>query len=107
MFVFFSLAFILFAISRTVLRFKDASLSTGGLIFWTAIWIAGAILVLRPGLTGDLATNLGIGRGTDVVVYSSLLLLFYLIFRLYIKISTVDQEITRLVRALAFKKEED
>jgi small membrane protein len=98
------IVFILFALSRAFLRYRDRSLSIQGLLAWSLIWVMAAVIIIWPGLTSLFAVKLGIGRGTDAIVYTSIILIFYLIFRLYIKISAVDQEITRLIRALALEK---
>ncbi len=100
-----SLLFIAFTWSRAILRYRDGSLTIGGFVLWSLIWASATIVVVWPGLTFNLAHQLGIGRGADAIVYTSIGLLFYLIFRLYIKISTIDQEMTRMIRAMALKKE--
>ncbi len=61
--------------------------------------------VLEPGLTSYMARRLGIGRGTDVVLYLSIALLFYLIFRLSISLEETRREITDLVRKIALEDE--
>lgn len=63
--------------------------------------------VLEPGLTSYVARRLGIGRGTDVVLYLSIALLFYLIFRLSIALEEIRREITELVRKIALKDEKN
>ncbi|MBU1854341.1 MAG: DUF2304 domain-containing protein, partial [Nanoarchaeota archaeon] len=40
----------------------------------------------------------GIGRPIDVVIYASIIVLFYLIFRMYVKIESMEQNITKVVR---------
>lgn len=54
-----------------------------------------------PQTTDVIASKLGVGRGVDVVIYVSLMVLFYVVFRLFIKIEEVEREITTLVRKLA------
>lgn len=61
--------------------------------------------VLEPGLTSYIAKRLGIGRGTDVVLYLSIALLYYLIFRLSISLEDTRREITEVVRKIALKDE--
>jgi hypothetical protein len=107
MFVSLFILFALFAASRAFARYNDGSLSLRGLVFWLFIWGTATIFVLQPGLSFELAFKLGIGRGTDAVVYISVLVMFYMLFRIYIKVASVDQEITRLVRAIALKETPD
>lgn len=95
--------FILFAASRAILRFKGGSIHFGALLFWMFIWTIATIVVFSPERTTEIAQILGIGRGVDVVVYSSIALLFYLVFRLHVYLEDIRSEISRLIRELALK----
>lgn len=99
----FLTVFLLFAASRVVLRFRSGELSLFGFLFWSSIFGLAAIIVLFPGLTSSIAAALGIGRGADVVVYLSVTLLFYLVFRLYIFIEDLRHDITEIVKKIALK----
>lgn len=99
-----AILFSLFALSRVVLRARDKKLSLGEILFWIMVWLMLLLVVFFPGLTTTIAKLVGIGRGIDVVVYSSIGVLFYLIFRLYILIEELDQQLTIVVREIAFMK---
>lgn len=90
------LVFILFASSRAFLRFKDKSLTKKGIVFWFCIWSALLIFVFYPGLSNMIASFLGMGRGIDSLFFLSIILLFYSVFRLYVKIDKVDKNLTEL-----------
>lgn len=96
--------FAIFALSRAYLRFKERKLSSFAFIFWFGVWIAGMILVFVPQLTTEVAKMLGIGRGADAVVYTSIAVLFYMMFRIYIKIEDTQKQITEVVRKVALEK---
>lgn len=96
--------FLLFALSRVLLRFKGGALHIAGFVFWSGLFGLAIIAVLFPKLTGELAKAAGIGRGVDAVIYSSLVLLFYLIFRLHIFLEDIKDEITTIVRKLAMQE---
>ena len=98
------LTFLIFAISRVILRFKDGSLTLGAFLFWLGIWLIAGLAIIDPSFTSYVALKIGIQRGTDVVVYLSLALLFYLIFRTNILIENLKEEITRLTREIALKR---
>jgi small membrane protein len=100
------LAFLIFAISRVVLRLKDGSLTIGAFLFWMAIFVLAGLAVIDPEFTTFIASVIGIQRGTDVIIYLSLTLLFYLIFRMNIIIENLRQEITKLTRELALKNQD-
>src|SRR3989337_3810313 len=95
------LVFILFAISRVLLRIKEKVISTQVGFFWFLIWLAAFVGVILPGTTTRLASYFGVGRGVDVIVYLSLALLFYLVFRIYVMIEDIRRAITFLIRHLA------
>ena len=97
------LVFILFAISRVLLRAKEKVISAQAGFFWTLIWLAAFVGVVLPGTTTKLASYFGVGRGVDVIVYISLALLFYLVFRIYVMIEDVRHEITFLIRQLSLQ----
>jgi len=71
------------------------------LFFWILFWLTAGVVALLPQTADTVARLVGVGRGADVVTYASLIAIFYLIFRLYVKIEQVEGEITRLVRKLA------
>lgn len=96
--------FILFAISRVLLRAREKVISTQIALFWSAVWIVALIGVVLPNTTTLVADYFGVGRGVDVIVYISLALLFYLVFRIFVMIEDLKHDITNLVRLLALKK---
>ena len=93
--------FVFFTLSRTLLRFKDKKINFGELLFWTLLWTFVVIFSLVPDLLSSITVLIGISRPLDFATYSSVLLLFYLIFRLYIKQETTNQDVTKLTREIA------
>lgn len=65
--------------------------------------MSGIIGISFPDLTVFFASQMGIGRGSDFVVYASIVLLFYLIFRLYAVVEDLRIQIVVLIRELALK----
>lgn len=98
--------FLLFAISRVILRLKDGNLTLGEFLFWFGLFAFALIGVLEPTFTSYVAQVLGIGRGADVVVYASIALLFYLIFRANIHLEETRHEITKLVSLIALQEKQ-
>lgn len=93
--------FALFALSRAILRFKDNKLTKNEFVFWILIWGAVILISVIPSVISPLSSVFGIGRGMDLIVYISIIILFYLIFRLYVKLESVEKEITLVVRRIA------
>ncbi len=96
--------FAIFAISRVYLRFKERKLSSLAFIFWIFVWLAGVIAVLDPDSTTKFAKLVGIGRGVDAILYASIVIIFYMIFRIYVKIEDTQRDITQLTRKIALKE---
>ncbi|MFC1690537.1 DUF2304 domain-containing protein [Nanoarchaeota archaeon] len=99
------LIFGLFALSRAVIRYKKKDISIKELLFWGIIWLAVIVFSIMPNSLNYLSRFFGIGRPIDLLIYGSIILLFYLIFRLYVKIDNIEQEITKVTRATAINKE--
>lgn len=92
---------------RTVLRAKERQISSIAFVGWMFLWVVGAIIVAVPETTSKIADLVGVGRGVDVAVYLALVLIFYLLFKMYNRTLGLERDITRLVRALALKESED
>ena len=100
---FLIIAFALFAIVGTILNFKKNKISLNGLIFWLLLWLIISIVVLLPQTTNFFAKILGVGRGTDVAIYLSIVLVFYLIFKIFIRLEKLEANITKIVKEIALK----
>ncbi len=74
-------------------------------IFWIGFWFVVGIIILLPDVTSYLAELVGVGRGADLIVYLSIVLIFYIIFRMTIKIEKIERNITKVVRTVAMKDE--
>lgn len=98
------LLFLLFAFTRVILRYRDGTIPFGMFLFWAGIWVLASFSVLRPDFTTFIAQKAGIGRGVDAVIYASLVVIFYLIFRLMVSIENLRHQITRLIREIALKE---
>lgn len=96
--------FIFFAWSRVLLRYRERSFGLLGFILWTLIWATLLVVLYLPETTEILARRLGIGRGADLAIYISIVVLFYLVYRIYVKIDSLEQEITKAVREESLKE---
>jgi hypothetical protein len=101
------LIFILFVLSRIVWRFLKKEIHRGELIIWLIFWLLVALAVLLPQTTDLLAQKVGVSRGADLLVYISVLVLFYLVFRMLVKLEKIDSQITKIVREVALREDKD
>ncbi len=97
-------AFALFAALSAGRRYFKKELRAGPLLAWLLLWFAIVVAVIAPQTTELLARILGVGRGADVVIYLSIVALFYLMFRVLIRLEKMDRAITAAVRAVALRE---
>lgn len=100
------ISFLLFALSRVALRFRGGQIEQGEAFFWGIVFTAAILALVFPRELSVLANALGIGRGVDLLVYISIVVLFYLVFRIYVLLESLRHEITKLVREIALKGKE-
>lgn len=96
-----AIVFAAFAWSRALLRFKDRKISLGAFLLWTLIWAAVVVVALVPAIPALIASLIGIRRPVDIAVYLSIIILFYLVFRIYVKLDGMEQNMTKLVREMS------
>lgn len=95
--------FALFALSRVITQFRKNKITLTEFIIWDIIWLVVIVVALMPAITSFFANIVGIKRGVDFLIYIGMTLLFYLVFRIYVKIENMEQNITKIVREAAIK----
>jgi len=95
--------FISFSIISIVKKRKEKILRPLETISWTILWLVGGMLIIFPDVSSKVSNKLGIVRGTDAVVYSSVILLFFLLYKINEKIDKLEKTIKELVTKLAIK----
>lgn len=92
-----------FALSRVWVRFRGGQVSLIASGFWTIIFAVALVGVVSPEYISLVANLVGIGRGVDLVLYLSVVILFYLVFRIYVMLEDLRHEITKLIRKIALE----
>ncbi len=96
---------VVFIITRTLIAFRDKNLSVSFALIWILFWLSVLFLIFQQQLVSNIAHYLKISRGVDLVIYISLIVIFYLLYRLLVALNEVDRKITKLVRNLALDDE--
>ena len=78
--------------------------SPGFWLFRCIVWTAAAVAIADPALVQDIATAMGIGRGTDAILYLFVLLFLATSFYFYWQKVVLQRQITILVRHLAIRE---
>jgi len=73
-------------------------------LFWLIFWVLAALLIIGLKFIDRLVADLGFsGSGIEVLLYLSVALLFYFIFRLRLKLEKIEKDITKIVKNIALK----
>lgn len=73
--------------------------------FWLFFWLAALALVLGLKSLDAFVKGLGFSAsGIQVILYLSVAVIFYWIFRLRLKIEKMEENITKIVEELALRK---
>jgi small membrane protein len=98
------LAFSIFALSRVINNIRARNTDKIGMWFWVVFWIVIIFATLFPGLIDSVFLFFGVESVAEFGLYSMMILLAYMIFRLYAKIEDTEKNITKIVRTIAIKK---
>jgi hypothetical protein len=59
---------------------------------------AALVFTFFPGITNVIAHKLGVGRGADLVFYLSIVIFWFVIIKLYVRIRKLEKIVTDVVR---------
>lgn len=95
---------IIFILLQTLAKFRMKNISLREFLFWVIFWLLVGAAILMPKATVFLANYLGVGRGADLVIYASLIFVFYMIFRIFARQNKIERDISKIVEEMAKKK---
>lgn len=99
------LSIILIIVVLLVRQWQRRQIPIHWMVFWLAIWVGAATIIWQPEITSYIANRVGVRRGADLAIYSSVVLLFYIIFRLLLRIERLERLMTTLVSEIALQTE--
>ncbi|MCK5460309.1 DUF2304 family protein [Candidatus Parcubacteria bacterium] len=100
---FIIILFSLFAISRLRSKLKAKEIDVKEFYLWLPFWAVTIIATVWFRKTDIIAKFFGVEKGADLAVYISIIVLFYLLFKLIVKIKKIERDITKITRELAIK----
>ena len=111
MFVFASKVFSILlgaiAIAKSYVDFRSRLESVQMFLFWTITWLVIIIVALFPGLIALLLNAFGaFGReqaGLGTFFGMAIVFLFFIVYRIYVKIERMEQKLTRTIQELALR----
>jgi hypothetical protein len=102
---FIALIIILYFVAKQTMLYRNQQIVKSEYIFWLIFWLFVSVAILSLQRIDQLVASLGFSAsGISVLTELAVAVLFYFIFRLRLRIAKLDQDVTRLVEALALKK---
>jgi small membrane protein len=101
-----AIAIILFFIVRLFSQRKKSSVSQFEFNLWLLFWFFSFFVILFIKQIDKAVAYLGFSAaGIDVLFYLAIVLMFYLLFRMRIKMEKIEKDITVLVRKISLSEE--
>lgn len=103
-----ALIVIAFFLARLLLLKKKGKVPTAEFFFWLIFWSLAAVSVLSLRWLDKVVADLGFSASAiNILVYVAVIALFYLNFRLRLKMERLDRAITAVSRKMALDEVSD
>jgi hypothetical protein len=103
-----AIAIILIFVIRLFILKKKGIVPAGEFIFWLVFWVVAAAGIVFVKDLDHLAAALGFSAsGIQIIIYAAVAVLFYMNFRLRLKVEKMDKDITQVVRKIALADKND
>jgi hypothetical protein len=89
------------AILRTFVLYRRNQITLSQAVLWLSLWLVIAVVAVYPELTQRVANAVGIVRGVDLMLYVGMVVLYYFIYRMVIRLEHIERDITSIVRKIA------
>lgn len=92
-------------ISKSYVDFRARAESLPMFIFWIFTWTMIVLVALFPSIV-DFLMSFGSGRsGVGTFLGMALVFLFFVVYRMYVKLERMEQNLTKTIQELALKEE--
>ncbi len=101
----FALLIIVFFVTRIIRQKQKNQITKNETILWLVFWSLAALAVIFIKTIDSIVAAMGFsGSGINFLIYIAVMILFYLIFKLRLKIVKLEKNITDITREIALKK---
>ncbi|NCD00902.1 DUF2304 domain-containing protein [bacterium] len=101
-----ALIIILFFVSRLLIQKKKKNINLSEFIFWNIFWILAALAIIFLKQIDVFVSKLGFSStGINFLLYLATMILFYLIFKLRLRLNNLENKLTKLTRSIAINEE--
>lgn len=94
----------IYLIIRTI-KYKKLSIKYG--LYWTIIFLFLLIILIFPNIIESISLFLGFKELPNMLFLISIFILFYIVFRLYISISKLQEENRILIQEISILKNQN
>lgn len=102
-----ALIIIAFILSRLLFLKTKKRIGANEFVFWLIFWILAALFIIAIRWIDKLVAGIGFsGTGIEVLIYVAVVVLFYLNFRLRLKLEKTEKNVTKIVRKIALDEED-
>jgi len=99
-----ALIFIAVFIWRLFEQKRKKQIGNNEFVLWLSFWTLGAIAIIFIRFIDKALVNLGFsGSGINFLLYLAVISLFYFVFKLRLKLSKLEKNLTDLVREITLK----
>lgn len=96
---------IVFFLVKLLNQWKKKTISFNEFVFWLIFWILALLIIVFIKQIDKLVINLGFSSSAiNLAFYIAVLFLFYLIFKMRLKIVKIEKNITDLARKISLKE---
>lgn len=99
-----ALIIIAYFIARLFWQKQKKQVSGNEFIFWFIFWLLAGLAVIFLKQIDALVAQMGFsGSGIEVLLYLGVVMLFYFIFKMRLRLEKIEKGITKIVREIAIK----
>ncbi len=103
-----ALIIVSFFLARLFWQKQKGQIKAGEFVFWLIFWLIAGFAIIFIKQIDNLVAGLGFsGSGIEVLIYLAVVVLFYLIFKIRIKLAKIEKDITNIVRGIAIKNKDN
>lgn len=97
------IAILLGALYVTWRRMRQGVINLGEAVLWSVLWVGAGTVIALPQTATLVANFFGVGRGSDFVIYGSVVILFILVFKVFVALDQLEKKLTEMVRRDALR----
>ena len=103
-----ALIIIAFFLARLFWQKQKKKIGWNEFLFWLLFWVVAASAILGIKWIDAFLQEAGFSsRGIDILFYLAVILLFYLVFKIRIKLERIEKDITELTRKEAISQKDN